>query len=81
MVVEMYGDYFVQTKEKSTSKIVGAINEVLRVRMSHNKTQVNKLIMTHLSSNCKLLHLNSVTDVLFLCLFLQRNSTKCKLTL
>ena len=33
MFTEKYEKYLVLTKEKSTSKIVGAINEVLRVRM------------------------------------------------
>lgn len=56
--------------EKSTSKIVGAINEVLRVRMLHNRyIQSTKSIMPHPSSNFKLLRFRSVTDVLFLCLF------------
>ena len=70
MVTERYGNEFVQTKEISTSRIVGAINEVLRVGMSHNRNiQFNKSIMTHPSSICKLFCLNIVMGVLFLCLF------------
>nr|DAF08842.1 MAG TPA: hypothetical protein [Caudoviricetes sp.] len=38
-------------KRKSTSKIVGAINEVLRVRMYHSRnTLLTKSIMPHPSS-------------------------------
>lgn len=69
MLIEQYGNEFVQTKEKSTSKIVGAIGEVLRVRMLYNNTQVTKSIMTHPNSNFKLFCLNIVMDVLFLYLF------------
>ena len=68
MFTEKYEKYLVLTKEKSTSKIVAAINEVLRVRMLII-TPLHAVIMPHPSSIYKLLHLKSVTDVLFLCLF------------
>lgn len=65
MFTEKYEKYLVLTKEKSTSKIVGAINEVLRVRMLIITPRDN-VIMPHPSSIYKLLHLKSVMDVLFL---------------
>lgn len=46
---------FLCAKEKSTSKIVGAINEVLRVRMYHSRnTLLTESIMPHPSSIYKL---------------------------
>lgn len=68
MFTEKYENYLVLTKEKSTSKIVGAINEVLRVRMLII-TPPHVVIMPHPSSIYKLLHLKGVTGVLFLCPF------------
>ena len=65
MFTEKYEKYLVLTKEKSTSKIVAAINEVLRVRMLVI-TSPHAVIMPHPSAIYKLLHLKSVTDVLFL---------------
>lgn len=73
MFTEKYEKYLVLTKEKSTSKIVGAINEVLRVRMYHSRnTLLTKSIMPHPSSIYKLLHLKSVTGVLFLYTFYRK---------
>lgn len=77
MFTKKYENYLVLTKEKSTSKIVAAINEVLRVRMLI-LTPTHIVIMTHPSSNYKLLHLRSVKACAIFMPFLRRNSTKCK---
>ena len=53
MFTEKYEKYLVLTKEKSTSKIVAAINEVLRVRMLII-TPPHAVIMPHPSSIYKL---------------------------
>lgn len=68
-----------RTNEKSTPMIAGTINEVLRAWMSHNDIHTSTIIMPHPSSFFKLLHIISVTDVLFLCLFRGKIAKSVKL--